>query len=914
MSSLRSINLRFWLPFLMLLSVLVVQAFVLSLAYREINYKEQQDGEDKAQLYTQQLKSIASELSAGLSLRTVDDLYANYFADAHVKNLMLIDETEHVLVVRHVALEGRLISQVLPQGLSMVAIGKALRGKSTVITDDEREHIATYSPVRLGSEAGQLHKTRLGVMVLDYDYSRERNTILSAVLGKAGLEMLLMTLVMLLLFALIHYYAVRPLRGLIRASRQLAEGEFGARIQVSGRGEIAILASEFNDMAVKMERALNTVRERERFLHITLKSIGDAVIVTDPQARVVQLNPVAEKLTGWRSDEAQDKELSEIFSTFNALTHEITEDPVRRVMEEGVVVGLANHTVLRSRHGKEYQIADSAAPIKDENEKILGVILVFRDVTQQYQTEEALRRSQKMDAIGQLSGGIAHDFNNRLGVIIGYLDFLRNHFSKDEKPRQWVETATHATLRCMDLTRQLLAFSRRESEKKKVMNINEELKELETMISRSVTPEVEVEYFLAEDLWLTETDPGEFQDTILNLAINARDAMPDGGRLLIETNNKYLDVNYADLNPEVEPGDYVQLMLSDTGTGMEGGILEHIFEPFFTTKPEGKGTGLGMAMVYGFVKRYGGFIKVYSEPGAGTIVRLCLPRSAASESAVIVNNVYEADAPTGNETILIVDDEADLLQLAECYLNDLGYRTHLAGNVAQALEILAKEEGKIDLLFSDVVMPGGLNGYELAQQATEFWPHIKVLLTSGFTSKTLAHQGLARFAAHLLNKPYRKADLAQRIRRVLDEGRESVINLPGTDRSKDILAGRTILVVDDEEDIRDLFKLNLERLGCKTIPACNGDEAIALYRQSLESGEVIDAIIVDLTFPGGMGGKMIADNLRTLDPQVKIIVASGHTEAPEMRQCQDYGFNAALEKNFRCDNIRQVLEEVLSSS
>ncbi|HED13723.1 MAG TPA: PAS domain S-box protein [Gammaproteobacteria bacterium] len=400
-------------------------------------------------------------------------------------------------------------------------------------------------------------------------------------------------------------------------------------------------------------------------------------------------------------------------------------------------------------------------------ESVAAFVAIILDITERRQAENVLRRSQKMEAIGQLSGGIAHDFNNQLGVIIGYLDFLKKHTTNDEKPHLWVDTATKATLRCMDLTRQLLAFSRRQITEKTVVDLNATLKELETMIARSVTPEVKLQYFLADDLWSTEIDPGEFQDAVLNLVINARDAMPGGGMLLVETTNKHLDAGYATLNPGVEPGDYVQLMLSDTGMGMSVETLEHVFEPFFTTKPEGKGTGLGMAMVYGFVKRYGGYIKVYSEPGVGTTIRLYLPRSTASEATVIANNVNEAELSTGCESILIVDDEVDLLALADRYLTDLGYRTLQAENAAQALEILRGAE-QIDLLFSDVVMPGGMNGYELAQRATEQRPDLKVLLTSGFTAETIAHNGLARFSAHLLSKPYRKDDLAQRIRFVLD--------------------------------------------------------------------------------------------------------------------------------------------------
>ncbi len=276
------------------------------------------------------------------------------------------------------------------------------------------------------------------------------------------------------------------------------------------------------------------------------------------------------------------------------------------------------------------------------------------------------------------------------------------------------------------------------------------------------------------------------------------------------------------------------------------------------------------------------------------------------------------ELPSGSETILVVEDEADLLQLAEQYLRELGYRTCLARNGQEALKILAEDE-KFDLLFSDVVMPGGMNGYELAQQATELKPNLKVLLTSGFTSKTIAHNGLARFASNLLNKPYRKDDLAQRIRLVLDEALACVNEQPdavGTKdkfSSKDKLAVSTILIVDDEADVRELFKLNLERLGYRTVLASNGEESITLYQQALENNESIDAVILDLTLPGSMGGKEIAEKIRILDSHAKIIVASGHTAGPEMMHYRDYGFNGALEKNFDRENIRQVLEAVLAT-
>ncbi len=522
----------------------------------------------------------------------------------------------------------------------------------------------------------------------------------------------------------------------------------------------------FLDITERLE-AQQKLQERERGLAMTLDSIGDAVIVTDVEGNITRMNPIAVGLTGWTVDEARGRPLPMVFQIINEQTRKSVADPVEKVLRTGKVVDLVSHTVLISKDGTEYLISDSAAPIIDENEKILGAILVFRDVTQQYQTEDALRRSQKMDAIGQLSGGIAHDFNNQLGIIVGYLDFLSKYLANDARPKKWVEISTNATLRCMDLTRQLLSFSRTKSNKKVVVDVNAKLRELETMFTRSVTPAVDVEYSLADDIWLTEIDPGEFQDAILNLVINSRDAMPNGGKLLIETSNIYLDEDYVALNPDAQAGDYVQLLLSDNGSGMDKKTQEHVFEPFYTTKPKDKGTGLGMSMVYGFIKRFDGFIKIYSEVNVGTTLRLYLPR-ATTEANSIAQQIKNEKLPVGNETILIVDDEVDLLYLADKYLTELGYQTYQAENASQALEILAQHK-EIDCLFTDVVMPGGINGYELAQRAIENKPTLKVLITSGFTSKTISQNGRPLFSTQLLSKPYRKADLAQHIRLTLDQ-------------------------------------------------------------------------------------------------------------------------------------------------
>ena len=490
---------------------------------------------------------------------------------------------------------------------------------------------------------------------------------------------------------------------------------------------------------------------------------GILLIAAAGDNAIVYANQAMERITGYSRDELLGKNPRLLQGPD---TDPASVDQLREAVSQcqPCQVEILNYR----KDGSPFWNEITLTPVRNEAGEVSHFIGTQLDITQRRHTEEALRRSQKMEAVGQLAGGVAHDFNNQLGVIIGYLDFLHARLAADDKPRQWVETATQATLRCVDLTRQLLAFSRRQTKETTISDLNQELVKMDTLIARSVTPAISVQTFLGGGLWPVAIDPGEFQDAILNLVINARDAMPEGGQLLIETSNKLVDAHYGELNPELTPGDYVQVMVSDTGDGMDKATLERIFEPFFTTKPEGKGTGLGLAMVYGFAKRYDGEIKVYSEPGLGTTFRLYLPRAVETAKLAFLAEAESSALPTGRETILIVDDEEDLLQLAEQYLKPLGYRTFTAHNPAEALKLLAQQPD-IELLFSDVVMPGDTNGYTLAEQAVKLLPGLKVLLTSGFTANTIASSGQGQFAAQLLHKPYRREDLARRIRSVLDE-------------------------------------------------------------------------------------------------------------------------------------------------
>jgi len=392
---------------------------------------------------------------------------------------------------------------------------------------------------------------------------------------------------------------------------------------------------------------------------------------------------------------------------------------------------------------------------------------ISREMMERKQAEDGQRRSQKMDAIGRLTGGIAHDFNNILAIILGNLELLKMHISDRDKSLERIDRISNAGQRAANLTKQLLSFSRNQTAPLTVTDINQMIGEMDNLVTRSLTPEIEVEYQFADNLWLAEIDPGDFKDALLNLSLNAYDAMAGNGHLTIETCNTILDDAYCLQNADARPGQYVQLSVTDNGEGISPELQDRIFEPFFTTKVPGKGTGLGLAMVYGFVKRSAGHIKVYSEPGIGTTFRLYLPRAQGEVLAVEQNSEHATALPCGQETILAVDDEIMLLELTKESLEALGYRVLTAVDGKQALQRL-DEEPNIDLLFSDVVMPGGINGYELAEQATAGRKTLKVLLTSGYTEKVMTRKGYARFNRHLLSKPYNRADLAERVRAILD--------------------------------------------------------------------------------------------------------------------------------------------------
>jgi CheY-like chemotaxis protein len=378
-------------------------------------------------------------------------------------------------------------------------------------------------------------------------------------------------------------------------------------------------------------------------------------------------------------------------------------------------------------------------------------------------TTKQLFQAQKKEGVGQLTGCIAHDFNNLLAIIVGNLDLLEEELPPDSKAREMAHDALTAGLRGADLTRQLLAFSRRQTLEPKVLCLNEVVARTTELLRRTLGGRIEIGMRLADDLAPAMADQTQVESALANMAINARDAMPEGGRLTIETANKYLDGQYQTGNPEVIPGHYVMLAVSDTGTGIPPEILDRVFEPFFTTKAEGKGSGLGLSMIYGFAKQSRGHVKIYSEMGHGTTIRLYLPRANAAMEAPkeAIPDLKDLGGPA---TILVVEDNADVRSVAVRQLNELGHRVLQAANAEAALAIL-REDGAIDLLFTDVIMPGAMTGDLLAREAKRLRPELKVLFASGFAEASVQNGSRSPEidGRNLLSKPYRKPDLARRI-------------------------------------------------------------------------------------------------------------------------------------------------------
>jgi signal transduction histidine kinase/DNA-binding response OmpR family regulator len=514
----------------------------------------------------------------------------------------------------------------------------------------------------------------------------------------------------------------------------------------------------------------------------------------------------------------------------------------------------------------------------DEIGEMAKAVQVFKDGLIHAQAlEQALRQAHKMEALGQMTGGIAHDFNNLLQVILANLDLCLRGVNSEAAPARYLHNAMAGAEQGAKLTSQLLAFARKQPLSPKSLRIDRQVGAMTQMLRRTIGERIDIETINSGGLWTALVDPNQLQNAILNLAINARDAMPDGGKLTIEMANASLDAGYAAAHSEVKAGQYVMLAMTDTGTGMSPDIVAKVFEPFFTTKAEGTGTGLGLSMVFGFVKQSGGHIKIYSELGLGTTVKLYLPRTHQAETARLAE---EVKATRGNgETILVAEDDDGVRASVVTQLAELGYRVLAAADGEAALDLLARGE-RIDLLFTDVVMPGAVSGRSLADRARGLIPDLRVVFTSGYTENAIIHNGRLDEGVTLLSKPYRLSQLAGTIHAALGRPAEPFVpHVPAAPPAASPAPppgpvppadGSRILVVEDDMMVRTATVEILEHMGYRV--QATGCPEDALRRIAAERN--VQILITDLNLPV-MDGLNLARAARACHPTLSVIVATG---------------------------------------
>ena len=523
--------------------------------------------------------------------------------------------------------------------------------------------------------------------------------------------------------------------------------------------------------AVRMIGAITDVTERTRseaairFQAQLLNAVQQAVVATDPDGVVIFWNKFAENLYGWTASEAVGKRIQEL--TPAPFLRDHGNEIVERTAGGGSWTG---EFLVQGKAGKAFPALLTSSPFLDDKGKILGLVGVSIDLTERRSLEEQFRQSQKMDAVGRLAGGIAHDFNNLLTVIRLNTEIIIEGLDPADPRAEDVTQIRNAADRASTLTRQLLAFSRKQILQPRVLDLNSVVTSLEPMLRRLIGEDISISC-TSKARGYVVADPGQLEHVLVNLVVNARDAMPQGGRITIETLNAELDENYTSEHSPVIPGRYIALTVGDTGIGMDKDTKEHAFDPFFTTKEAGKGTGLGLATVYGIVKQSGGYVWIYSEPGLGSTIKVYLPEvsAAAAFTSAGENPATIKAAARGSETILLVEDEDAVRSLACRILQKQGYRVLAAEHGRAAMEIATHEGGHIHLVLTDIVMPG-LNGRGLVEKLTGIRPTIKSLYMSGYTDDDIVRRGFVEPSKSFLQKPFTSEALIQTVRKVLDEG------------------------------------------------------------------------------------------------------------------------------------------------
>jgi len=541
----------------------------------------------------------------------------------------------------------------------------------------------------------------------------------------------------------------------------IVEGDVTA---ITEQGKFAGTRGIFRDITERKRTEELIAAEREQ-LSVTLRSIGDGVITTDTRGKVILINQVASQLTGWDQASAYGEPITDVFFLEDEATGERRYCPIDAVLRTGAICDLEGNAVLVGRDNTRRLINDSVAPLRGKDNVLIGAVLVFRDITERKKLEDQLRQSQKMESVGQLAGGIAHDFNNILSVVLGYGSLVLRKMPTDDPNRVNIEYMLEAGKRAAHLTKDLLLFSRKQITNKRPVDLNEIVRKIEKFLRRVIGEDIEFKTTFHEYSMPVLGDAHQLEQVLMNLATNARDAMPAGGMFTISMERVKLDARFISSHGFGKPGTYVLLKVSDTGRGIDAATREHVFEPFFTTKEVGKGTGLGLAVVYGIIKQHEGFIQVYSEPDRGTTFKMYLP---LIKTGVDEGTELPEEYPVGGtESILLAEDEEIVRNMTRSVLEDVGYQVITADNGQEAIEQFKKNKGRIQLLLFDIIMPKK-TGQAAYEEIRALQPDIKIIFQSGYAADFIHQKTLIDDKVTVVSKPISPTDLLKQVRAMLD--------------------------------------------------------------------------------------------------------------------------------------------------
>lgn len=633
--------------------------------------------------------------------------------------------------------------------------------ESTAIVND---HMVLFQPILLNG-------TSIGTIFLEADLTDLRARM-TRFLEIDSLVLLASLAVAFLLSTRLQQVISGPIRELADTALSVSTQEnYSIRATKRGNDEIGLLFDQFNSMLNRIQQrdtALqeahneleDRVVERTSYLNALIENSPLAILVLDPEQKVQLYNPAFENLFQCSHKEDFGKPVAALFP-FEKTLPETTG--AFGAISETTRVGLI--TRRKRKDGSYVDVELHLVPLT-VNGRVLGSLGIYQDVTERRVLERQLQMAQKMEAVGRLSGGIAHDFNNLLGVILGYIQVIKRSLVSGNSLYEYAEEIEKASHRAVALTRQLLAFSRQQVLEPVVLSLNTLVSGMEKMLPRLIGEDIELNLILNPTISQVKADPGQLEQVLMNLAVNARDAMPDGGKLTIQTADAEIDVAFAREHPGSIPGKYAMLAVTDTGTGIDPETQAQIFEPFFTTKGRDKGTGLGLATVYGVVKQSNGYINVESQRGKGSTFTIYLPRIEETVLAP-TKGIPEPQTVRGTETILLVEDAEPLRMLAQLFLKENGYQVLTAADGSEAQKLAAEYAGPIHLLLTDVVMPG-INGRVLAERLAPSHPAMKVLYMSGYTDSFIAGHGVLEPGTHLLRKPFTEEILVRKLRELLD--------------------------------------------------------------------------------------------------------------------------------------------------